>query len=185
MRGTRCLERLGWLALLTCTLSCFAMAQRRDPLNEKEVDAMRESADFPSKRLELMVGFARARLAALDPLRADKAAKDRPTQIHDLLQDFTSLLDEMNDNVDLYASHKTDVRKGLTLLIEGASEWQLKLRSLKQQSPAEELDRFSFVLADASEAVNDTADSARKELQEQNQLAKENKLNKVYTERRD
>jgi hypothetical protein len=118
-------------------------------------------------------------------VQADKTAKDRPLQIHDLLQDFTSLLDEINDNIDLYATHKTDIRKGLTLVIEGSSEWQLKLRTLKQQSAPEELDQYSFVLANASDAVSDTADSARKELQEQNQLAKEKKLNKIYSERKD
>jgi hypothetical protein len=42
-------------------------------------------------------------------------------QIHDLLQDFSSLLDEIDDNVDMYASHKTDMRRGLNLLIEADS----------------------------------------------------------------
>ena len=77
---------------------------------------MRESADWPDKRLELMVEFARARMNKIDQLRADaKSAKDRPMQIHDLLEDFTALLDEIEDNVEMYASHKADMRKGLTL----------------------------------------------------------------------
>ena len=181
MRGTR------WLCVvwLTCALACLAPAQHRDPLTEKEVDQMRESAEYPNKRLEFMVGFARARLAAIDKLQADEKAKGRPLQIHDLLQDFTSLLDEIDDNIDLYATHKTDIRKGLTLVIEGSSEWQLKLRTLKQQSPPEDMDQYSFVLANASDAASDTAESARKELQEQNLLAKEKKLNKIYSERKD
>ena len=57
-----------------------------------------------------------------------------------------ALLDEIEDNIEMYASHKADMRKGLTLLIEANSEWQLKLRRLKEQSPPEELDQFSFVL---------------------------------------
>src|SRR5271166_4799455 len=98
---------LMWLAVLTSILApTGASAQRRDPLNEKEIDEMRESADWPDKRLELMTGFARARMAAIEQLRADpKAAKDRPTQIHDLLQDFTALVDEIEDNIDMYGSH--------------------------------------------------------------------------------
>ena len=106
-------------------------------------------------------------------------------QIHDLLQDVSSLLDEIDDNVDMYASHKTDMRKGLRLLIEADSEWALKLRELKEKSPPEELDQYSFVLTNAIEAVSDGADSAREELQKQNELAKEKKLNKVYSERPD
>ena len=161
-------------------------AQRRDPLNEKEVDEMRESADWPDKRLELMVKFARGRMAAIEQLQANgKNAKDRPMQIHDLLEDFTSLLDEIEDNVEMYASHKADMRKGLTLLVEANSEWQLKLRRLKEQSPPEELDQYSFVLANASDAVTDMGDDTRKELQEQNELAKQKKLTKVYSERKD
>ena len=163
-----------------------ATAQRRDPLNEKEIDEMRESAEWPDKRLELMVKFIRARVTAIEELQANgKAAKDRPMQIHDLLQDFTLLLDEIQDNVDMYASHKADMRKGLTLLLEADGEWQLKLRRLKQQSPPEELEQYSFALANANDAANDTAEDARQELQEQNELARQKKLTKVYSERRD
>jgi hypothetical protein len=164
----------------------MAQTRNRDPLNEKEVDQMRELADYPDKRLELMVSFARARMTSIDQLRANpKSATDRPMQIHDLLEDFSALLDEIDDNVDMYASHKTDMRKGLRLLIEAESEWALKLRNLKQQSPPEELEQYSFVLANATDSVNDTSDSARKELQEQNDLAKQKKLIKVYSERPD
>jgi len=177
---------LAWLLGLACSVGQYAVAQHRDPLNEKEIDQMREAADSPDKRLELMVSFVRARMASIEQLRADpKSAKDRPTQIHDLLQDFTSLLDEIDDNIDMYGSHKTDMRKGLKLVIEADSEWQLQLRKLKEQSPPEELDKYSFVLTNASEAVGDSADSARKELQEQNELAKNKKLIKVYSERPD
>lgn len=173
---------------LALIIGCAAPSwgQRRDPLNEKEIDQMRESADWPDKRLELMVGFARTRINKVDQLRADaKSAKDRPMQIHDLLEDFTALLDEIEDNVEMYASHKADMRKGLTLTIEASSEWQIKLRRLKEQSPPEELDQYAFVLANASDAVKDMGEDTREELQEQNQLAKEKKLIKVYSERKD
>ena len=177
---------LVYLAVLVCSLAPYGTAQHRDPLNDKEIDEMREVADEPNKRLELMVGFARARMASITQLQADpKSAKDRPMQIHDLLQDFTSLLDEIDDNVDMYGSHKTDMRKGLKLVIEADSEWELQLRKLKQQSPPEEVEQYSFVLSNASDAAKDSADSARKALQEQNELAKDKKLNKVYSERTD
>jgi len=183
MRGT---PWLAGLVLLACSMPQYAVAQRRDPLTDAEVDQMREAADYPNKRLALMVGFARTRLLTIEQLRADKQApKDRPKQIHDLLQDFTSLLDEVGDNVEVYASHKTDMRKGLSVLIGATSEWQLKLRNLKEQSPADELDQYSFVLVSATEAVKDTADDARTQLQTQNELAKDKKLNKIYSERSD
>ncbi len=107
-----------FLALLLCSWTRDSMAQRRDPLNEKEVDQMRESADWPDKRLELMVKFTRERMAAIEQLQSGKNVKDRAMQIHDLLEDFTALLDEVEDNVEMYGAHKADMRKGLTLLIE-------------------------------------------------------------------
>jgi hypothetical protein len=77
------------------------------------------------------------------------------------------------------------MRRGLTLLVEANSEWQLQLRHLKEQSPPEELDQYSFVLTNATDAVKDIADDARQELQEQNDLARQKKLTKIYSERSD
>ena len=186
MSSRRPLRGALFLVPLLLTFVGHAAAQKRDPLNEKEIDEMRESADWPDKRLELMVKFARARMATIDQLRVDaKNAQDRPKQIHDQLEDFTALMDEIEDNVEMYGSHKADMRKGLTLLIEAISEWQLKLRRLKEQSPPEELDRYSFALTNATDAVSDTGDDTRKELQRQNELARQKKLTKVYSERPD
>jgi hypothetical protein len=183
----RQVQWLLWLvALLGSVLQGGAAAQHRDPLTDKEIDEMREAADLPDKRLQLLASFARARMTSIQQLRADSgSAKDRPVQIHDLLQDLISLLDEIDDNIDMYGSHKTDMRKGLKLIIEADSEWQLQLRRLKEQSPPEELEQYSFVLNNASEAVQDGADGARKELQEQNELARNKKLVKTYSDRPD
>ena len=182
----RQIQGLVCLALLSCSLAGVGTAQRHDPLNDKEIDQMREAADYPNKRLELMVSFVRARMASIAQLRVDpKSAKDRPMQIHDLLQDFTSLLDEIDDNIDMYGSHKTDMRKGLKFVIEADSEWQLQLRQLKEQSPPEEVEQYSFVLTNASDAAKDSGDSARQALQEQNKLAADKKLVKIYSERPD
>jgi hypothetical protein len=172
--------------LLGGCASIVAQGQTRekDPLNEKEVDEMRDTADYPDKRIELMIKFARARITEIDHMRVDPTiGKDRPQQIHDLLQDFATLVDEIDDNVEMYASHKTDMRKGLKLLIEADNEWQLKLRALKEQSPPEEVEQYSFVLANTTDAVKDSAASARETLQAQVELAKDKKLNKVYSER--
>ncbi len=177
---------LGGVVLASLTLVAGAQVKNRDPLTEQEVDQMRETADFPNKRLELMIGFARTRMKSIEELRtASKIPPDRPGKIHDLLQDVLALLDEIDDNIDVYGAHNTDMRKGLKLLIEADSEWQLQLRQLKEQSPPEELQQYSFVLASAKEAVNDNAQSTRETLEEQNKLAADKKLNKEWTERKD
>ena len=184
------MKRTAWTSILMVAFSCFAMsatAQKhdRDPLTDAEVDQMREAADYPSKRLELMVKFTRERIAMIGLLSGDPPSATRPKQIHDLLEDFIALLDETGDNIDMYESHHTDMRKGLKLLIEANSEWQLKLRQLKEQSPPAELEQYSYVLANAVDTVADSAKDARETLEEQNQLAAEKKLNKDYSERKD
>jgi hypothetical protein len=179
---------MAWVALMLGTAVTYGRAQTgdHDPLNNKEVDEMRESADFPDKRIELLVKFARVRVSSIEQLRSTaKGAEDRPAQIHDLLQDFSSLLDELDDNVEVYTKHRADMRKGLKLLIEAISEWQLKLRNLKEQSAPDDLAQYSFVLANTTDALQDSAESARTALQQQNELAKRKELQKVYSERKD
>ncbi len=97
----------------------------RDPLNQKEIDELREVAQEPDRRLKLMVEFARARLAAIDRLRGEpRLAAGRGNQVHDLLEDFTKLVDEMGDNIDDYLDRKYDLRKALKFVIEGDTEFQ-------------------------------------------------------------
>lgn len=177
---------LGGVILVSLTSLGGAQVKNRDPLTEQEVDQMRETADFPNKRLELMIGFARTRIKNIEDLRtASKIPPDRSAKIHDLLQDFLALIDEIDDNIDVYGEHKTDMRKGLKLLIEADSEWQLQLRQLKEQSPPEELQQYSFVLTNAKDGVTDSAQSSRETLEEQNKLAAAKQLNKEWTERKD
>jgi hypothetical protein len=184
-------KAVSWLTAFVILLGCLtpvsqAQTSKRDPLTDAEIDQMREAADYPNKRLELMVRFAKERIAMIELLQPDsESAATRPKQVHDYLEDFITLLDEIDDNIDMYQSHKTDMRKGLKLLIEANSEWQLKLRQLKEKAPPAELQQYSFVLSNAVDTVADSGKNARESLQEQNTLAAEKKLNKDYSERKD
>jgi hypothetical protein len=182
-RATRWLVVLAFL--MAATLSLPAQRKSRDPLTDAEVDQMREAADFPDKRIELLIRFTRERVFEIESLCSEPATAASIKQIHDLLQDFTLILDEIDDNIDMYASHNADMRKGLKLLIEADSEWQLKLRQIKEKSPPDVLQQYSFVLVNAMDTAADSAKNARETLQEQNKLAAEKKLNKDYTQRKD
>ena len=184
------MKQITWLAALLMFLNLAsltpAQTNKRDPMTDAEVDQMREAADYPNKRLELMVRFAKERIAMIELLQPDsESAATRPKQIHDYLEDFISLLDEIDDNIDMYQAHQTDMRKGLKLVIEADSEWQLKLRQLKEKAPPAELGQYSFALSNAVDTVADSARNARENLQEQNTLAQQKKLNKDYSQRKD
>src|SRR6204780_2157971 len=127
--------------LLLWAGGCLVQAQRhREPLTQSEIDQIRDASWEPRQRLTLYVQFARARLVALEQMRSDPKVKDRPRQTHDKLDDFLLLYDELNDNIDTYVDRKDDIRKPLKVIVEADTEFQAKLRALKDAAdiPAEE-----------------------------------------------
>ncbi len=172
------------LLLLAVTLALTAaptFAARRDPLTKAEADQLRDVAQDAPERIKLYAKFVRARFALLDQLRTDpRFASDRPQQMHDLLEDVTALVDEMDDNIDTYASRKADIRKALKEVIELDSEMQLKLRALKQTATTDaaamkEAKTYGIVLDNAVDAVNGSLDNARKTMDEQEAMIKAEK----------
>lgn len=128
--------------------------------------------------MPLYVEFARARLAKLEEVRSDSKVKDRARQTHDLLDDFQLLYDELNDNIDTYVERKNDIRKPLKAILEADTEFQAKLRALKDAagvSPAE-AQQYAFVLDNAIETVDSSTEDHRKLLADQEELAKHKKL---------
>ncbi len=163
------------------TAASFGGKVRRDPLTADETDQLREQAQEPVKRLRLYIKFAGARMMAIEQLRSDpKFAADRGQKIHDLLEDFGNIVDELDDNMDNYSEHGADIRKPLKEMIEAEADWQLRLRTLKEASSkdpqaAKEARDYSFALDSALDSVNDSADSAHKTLEEQNTSLKAKK----------
>src|SRR6266478_10223873 len=126
------------LLLLLLLLSIAASAKRRDPLTDAEIDQLREVAMEPLKRLQLFIKFADLRLTTIGQMRDDpKQAEGRGKKIHNLLEDFTAILDEINDNLDQYQGRpldkdtRKDFKKALKDVIEADDKFELKLRTLR------------------------------------------------------
>jgi hypothetical protein len=171
MRSLLCMS-----LLLACSV---ALAQRhRDPLTPTEIDQIRDTSWEPRDRLKLYVEFARARLVKLEQMRADPKTKDRGKQTHDLLDDFQLLYDELNDNIDTYVERQDDIRKPLKLIIDADTEFQAKLRALKDAAdvPKAEASTYEFVLTNALDTLDTSADDHRKLLADQEDAAKHKKL---------
>jgi len=157
-----------------------ALAQRhRDPLTQSEIDQIRDASWEPRDRLKLYVQFARARLVKLEQMRADPKTTDRGQQTHDLLDDFQRLYDELNDNIDTYVDRKNDIRKPLKLIIDADTEFQAKLRALRDAADVkpEESQQYEFVLSNLLETVDSSAEEHKRLLAEQEEAAKHKKLN--------
>lgn len=169
---------LALVLLVTCAVA--HADKRRDPLTENEVAKIRDATDEPEKRVKLYVQFAKARMMALEQVRADAKLKDRGKQIHDLLEDFTTIADELDSNIDMFARQRDDLRKALKEVVEAYTDWQLKLRSIKeaQNVSPDEMQAYSFPLESAIDSVNSGLDSSRDLLDKQNKEYKELKKKK-------
>ena len=165
--------------LLLCAPLAFA---KGDPLTRQEIDQLREATQKPEKRIKLLVQFTQARMLAIQQVHSDPKIVDRPEQLHQLLEDFNYLTDEIDDNLDMYTRHGDDFRKALKVAVEAYSDWQVKLRALKETSKPEDLKKFSFVLETAVENVNAGADITRELLAEQEQAAADAKKQKKKTD---
>jgi hypothetical protein len=162
-------------------LAAISPAQRRsDPLTQAEIDQLRDTAVEPELRMKFYVQFARARLVALEQMRADPKVTDRPQRTHQMLEDFLSVYDELNDNLDNFEGRKSDLRKALKAVIEGDTEFQAKLRALQDdaRSSKEETAEYRFILGNAIESVDSNTEDHRRSLAEQEELWKHKKKGK-------
>jgi hypothetical protein len=165
------------LALSLLLALSLSAQRRRDPLNPLEVDQLRDAMLDPDARLKLYVKFARDRMNALEKMRADPKTTDRSRQTHDRIEDFLALYDELNDNIDMYVGRKDDIRKPLKLIIEADTEFQAKLRALKDSAniDAAEAKQYEFVLTNAIDTVDSGADDHRKTVAEVDEYMKRKK----------
>ena len=166
------------LAGLMAALAVPAAASHRDPLTEAETDQLREAALDPPQKLKLFIKFAGQRLESAEALRAGPGGgADRGRQIHDLLEDFGSLVDELSDNVDAYAARREDLRKPLAGVIAATNDFSARLRDFKAAATAtpaaaKEAKSYLFALEDAIDSVEAGLQSAQRLLEEQKEQFK-------------
>jgi hypothetical protein len=160
---------LARVALVLALVATVGAQRRRDPLNPNEADDLRDAAQEPAARLKLYVGFARTRLTSLEQMRADPKVTDRAQQTHDRLQDFLDVYDEMNDNIDTFVERKSDLRKPLKAIVEADTEFQARLRALKNSLNAskEEASQYDFVLTNVLETLESSSQDHRQLLKQQ------------------
>ena len=176
--------KISWWRTSACfCLLCLiavepARAQhRRDPFTQPEIDQIRDTSWEPQLRLGLYVKFARARLVSMEEMRNDRKTKDRAQQTHDRLDDFLLIYDELNDNIDTYVDRKNDIRKPLKVIIDADTEFQAKLRALKDAPdiPPQEAKQYEFILSDALDTLDTSAEDHRQLLSDQEEAAKHRK----------
>ena len=164
-------KKLALIVLVVTTTLAFA--RKHDPLTDAEADQLRQVALEPQKRLKLYIKFTEARLDSIDQARSDpKQAQGRGPAIHNLLEDFTALIDEINDNLDQYEGRgldkdqTKDFHKGVKEVITAEQRFRARLRTLRHdidtdpQTKTESRD-YMFVLQDAEDALKTSLEIAQ------------------------
>lgn len=148
------------MALLLAAAAIPAAAQR-DFLTNDEADQIR-LAQEPNERLITYVKFARQRLDLLKQL-AGEQRDGRAALMHDLIEQYTEIIDAIDTVADLALAKKTDISKGMQAVSEAEKEFLASLRSLRESEPAD-LDKYGFVLDQAIETTSDSYEAANEDL---------------------
>lgn len=123
------------IALLLCGAVPRLWAQdQQDVLSPDEVQQIRDNNIYPNVRIKLFLKFVEERIDALKQLTANADADHRITHMTDKLQEFTSLCDEMQDNMDTYDSNHADIRKALKEVEEASAKWPDVLHALPREA---------------------------------------------------
>lgn len=151
-------RRLGVVLLAALLLGAApARTQARDEvLSQKEVDALRDAAFTPVERIAAFEQFLTDRQKRIQELVAKRRGHtDYGGDMHDVLDQFGQIADELNDNLDEYSRQHRDVRKALPKLLKLTDDWTATL-----QTPADN-EAYNVVRRLAVDNIKDTHDIAQ------------------------
>ena len=185
---------LPWALLAGLVLvPCTATAGRHDPLTSDEIDQLREVALDPESRLKLFADFARLRFTAIETARmpnkpdaakpgapkpgAPKPDAGNPRSLHDLMEDFLAVYDELDENISMYEDRQADLRKAMKVVLLADNEFHARLEGLQHNLTPEERTDCNFVLSSIVEAVT-TGTADHKKLLEEQEASFKNKKKK-------
>jgi hypothetical protein len=154
---------LSWLALVVCAALPASAQQRRDFLTAEEIDQVR-LAQEPNERLKLYAGFAKKRVDQVDQLVGQQKA-GRSALIHDLIEDYTRIVEAIDTVTDDALRRKVVLDKGIAIVADAERDILARLQRIQDSEPSD-LARYSFVLKDAIDATTDSLELAGVDLKD-------------------
>ncbi len=143
-------------------IPCSLLAQRQEAaLSEGEVEQLRDAAYVPNARVLVFIKLLDTRTKSIEDLFAKPRRPGREQDTHDLFEQFTSIADELDDNLDDYGPRHRDIRKALPKLIAATERWATILKT----PPEDEAYNVSRKLA--LESLRDIREAAEKLVEEQ------------------
>jgi len=150
--------------VIAALLVLFAIplgAQKRDFLTAEEADKIRAAQD-PNLRLPLYVAFAKDRVAQITQLVARERA-GRSALLHDLLEDYTRIIEAIDTVADDALRRKLDITKAILVVLPAEQELLTALKKVDAADLADKA-RYEFVLGDAIAATEDSIELAKEDL---------------------
>jgi hypothetical protein len=148
-------------ALALLVLVPTLQAQRQSALSDAEVEQLRDSAYIANDRVLTFIKFLDERTKSIQTLGAGPRKPGREEDVHDLLEQFTSIADELDDNLDDYGPSHRDIRKALPKLLLATERWATAIKT-----PADN-DAYTVSRKLALEAVRDIREEATRLAEEQ------------------
>jgi hypothetical protein len=147
--------------LLWCLALAAPLWGQRDFLTGDEAAQIREAQE-PSERLKLYAKFAKERAEMVQSLiKKDKAG--RSILIHDALEDYSKILDAIDDVTDDALLHKLEVKLGLEAVV-AVEKQALPMLQKVQDSQPKDLARYDFALQQALETTQDSMKASQEDL---------------------
>ena len=144
------------------SLTCAAYAQRgQATLSEGEIEQIRDSAYVANDRVMVFIKLIDVRIKTLEDLYAKPRRPGREQDTHDLLEQFTALADELNDNLDDYGPRHRDLRKALPKLLEATERWATVTRTPPDNAT------YNVARKIALESIQDLHDASKQMIDEQ------------------
>lgn len=147
--------------LLLLTLSITLAAQDKDFLTGDEVDQVRLVQER-NERLQLYMHFAKQRVDQVESLlKRDKAG--RSILIHDLLEQYTKIIEAADMVTDDALKRKADVVLGVKALAAAEKDLLARLEKVRDAKP-KDMGRYELVLETAIETTKDSFELAQEDL---------------------
>lgn len=143
------------LASLLLAAPLVAQRDKPEPLSEDQQDQIAQAGIDPVARIGLYIKFIDAYSDTVKGLTTRAHTGARVQRLNSQLQNFSALMDELGDNLDVYSERKADIRKALKPLTEGVARWQQALHALASEPG------FEVSLKDALDSASDLSDQAR------------------------
>jgi hypothetical protein len=141
------------VCMLLAAAPSFAQS-KKDPLTDQQIEDVREAGDKPLERIKLFVGYVDDRAKQIHSINADPIAQNKEVRLHNLMEEFTRLSDDLQDNMDNFDQQHADLRKVLKEIIDKTGEWTTVLNEPK---PSAQYDFARKTALDANQSAHDTA----------------------------